>query len=165
MGVLTKIQITLSADQKINMMGYFKSYIEDISINLLEETELSKKRLKNFLHVLMVSSGDFFRMTRHIVFPYLFINQKTDLMEDIANCLRQDLATILIDECAYIFGHILMENEMDIDVHFHHFIKLANLDAKKITMGQLFKSCLLVLTKTIALGLGSDDKSLVIQVK
>lgn len=158
-------QITLSADKSITMLNNFRPYVEDISISLLDETEVSKKRLKILLNVLNISPGEFFQTTRHFVFPYLFINHKVELMEDIASFLQQDLATILIDECGYIFGRLLMDDGMDIDVFFRDFVKLANLDAKKITLGHLFKSCLLILTTSIARGLGSDSESIVLRAK
>lgn len=115
--------------------------------------------------MLDISPEEFFQITRHTVFPYLFINQKVDLMEDIASCLCQDLATILIDECGYIFGQLLIDDRMHIDKHFRDFVKLASLDSKKVNMGRLFKSCLLVLTKTVALRLGSDDEPTILRVK
>jgi hypothetical protein len=155
----------VSAEKSISLLNNFRPYVEDISISLLEESEISKKRLKGLLNVLKLSEGEFFQITRHKVFPYLFINSKVELMEDISSFLQQDLATILIEECGYIFGQLLMDDGMDIELFFWKFVKLANLDPKKVTIGQLFKSCLLVLTKSISLGLGSNHESTVLKAK
>lgn len=149
----------------MSMINNFKHYVEELSVSLLDETELSKKRLKSLLNVLNISPEEFFQITRHNVFPYLFFNRKVELMEDIASCLQQDLAAILIDECGYIFGQLFIKETINIDLYFQDFVKLANLDSKKITMGQLFKSCLLILTKTISLSLGSEDESNILRVK
>jgi serine/threonine-protein kinase ATR len=147
------------------MINNFRPYVEEVSVPLLEETAVSKKRLKSLLSVLNISTKDFFQITRHVVFPHLFINHKVELMEDISSLLQQDLATILIEECGYIFGRLLLDDGIDLNIYFLDFVKLANLDSKKISIGQLFKSCLLILTKSIACGLGSRDDSVVIKAK
>ena len=146
----------LSVNNSTVLLEELKPYLQEISISLLEETELAKKKMKWLLYVLESTPLEFFEMNRRYIFPYLFLNRKVELMDDIAQGMKKDLTNILIEDSGFILGHILMEASNNIEQYFLLFVKLAHLDPAQITIGQLFKSSLMFLIETLSLGLGSD---------
>ena len=133
--------------------------MDDLCIFILNGTERSRKILKRVLNALDITPRGFFEITRHAAIPYLFMKGNVDLLEDVAQFMQKNVPALLIEECGYIFGYLLLKGSCRIENDFGQFISLTNLDSEKITIGQIFKSSLLTLTGVLVEGLGSKDAS------
>lgn len=130
-----------------------------LSVYLIDQIESKPTILKRFVQLLDMDFKSFFQKTLQHILPFLVLEERTEVLHELARWLDCDLAQMLIEEGGHILSHLLLQDKKDTDQALSQFVKIASLDFGKVSAGQLFRSCLLMLTTNLVVGLGSDDLS------
>ncbi|KAJ3016848.1 serine/threonine-protein kinase M1, partial [Thoreauomyces humboldtii] len=128
-------------------------YRQDISIYWIDLAESNPPVCAKFLHVIGMSKTDFLEQNLQYLLPHLVLNQRYEILEDLARTRHQKMTRMLLDESGSILAAILMKDG-DYNVALDAFLGVF---PEAFSSYSLVKTCSIVMINKLVFRLAEPD--------
>jgi len=105
-----------------------------------------------------MSKKEFIELTLEFVMPLLIVEESEEIIEEISKIIGCTIPELCIGPIHHILAHILMQDEKCIESSSTFLLKLISSGLNNIAIGDMVRSCSLLLISKLALKLGNESK-------
>ena len=141
-----------------------EDHIPRISVFAVSHLGTRSLILRGLIQLLEVSLVDFVQLTLEFTLPFFVFHENTSTIEEIAQLLKKDVPTLLVEEGGPILSYLMIRSTGNFKDSIQYFMQITSLHSGEISFCQLFRACQLALIAKLSLELGNNDPNLREQV-
>ena len=139
-------------------MKLFLPFISAISVQIIRRMKSNPEILNDISILFEMSKKDFVELSLEYVMPLLIIEENEEVIKDIANIMQFSVPELCIFPIHHILAYILIQDEKFVGSSSTFLLRLISSGYDNIAVGDIVKSCSLLLISKLSLGLGDESK-------
>jgi len=148
----------IAFEKKTTALKLFLPFISAISVQIIRRMKSNPEILNDISILFEMSKKDFVELSLEYVMPLLIIEENEEVIKDIANIMQFSVPELCIFPIHHILAYILIQDEKFVGSSSTFLLRLISSGYDNIAVGDIVKSCSLLLISKLSLGLGDESK-------